>query len=129
VAAAYDLPSSVHVAELDLEALLQRANFLPQFVPLPRFPAVRRDLAAIIADDVPAAEVERLIAEAGGSLLASVELFDVYTGPPVPVGHRNLAYALSFRSSERTLSAEEVDAAVRRITDTLTRRLRAKIRQ
>src|SRR5207245_1337413 len=69
VAAAYDLPSSVHVAELDLEALLQRANFLPQFVPLPRFPAVRRDLAAIIAGDVPAAEVERLIAEAGGSLL------------------------------------------------------------
>ena len=129
VAAAYDLPSSVHVAELDLEVLLPRANFLPRFVPLPRFPAVRRDLAAIIADDVPAAEVERLIAEAGGSLLASVELFDVYTGPPVPAGHRNLAYALSFRSSERTLSAEEVDAAVRRITETLTQRLRAKIRQ
>ena len=129
VAAAYDLPPGVYAADLDLEALLQRATFRPQFAPLPRFPAVRRDLSAIVADGVAAAEVERVIVEAGGSLLATVDVFDVYTGPPVPPGHRNLAFALSFRSNERTLSADEVDTAVRRITEALARRLRAKIRQ
>src|SRR5206468_6374741 len=116
VAAAYDLPPGVYAADLDLEALLQRATFRPQFAPLPRFPAVRRDLSAIVADGVAAAEVERVIVEAGGSLLATVDVFDVYTGPPVPPGHRNLAFALSFRSNERTLSADEVDTALRRIT-------------
>ena len=90
---------------------------------------MRRDLSAIVADGVAAAEVERVIVEAGGSLLATVDVFDVYTGPPVPPGHRNLAFALSFRSNERTLSADEVDTAVRRITEALARRLRAKIRQ
>src|SRR2546429_3253711 len=129
VAAAYDLPPGVYAADLDLEALLQRATFRPQFAPLPRFPAVRRDLSAIVADGVAAAEVERVIVEAGGSLLATVDVFDVYTGPPGPPGHRNLALALSFRSNERTLSADEVGMALRRITEALARRLRAKIRQ
>jgi phenylalanyl-tRNA synthetase beta chain len=129
VAAAYELPPGVYVADVDVEVLLERAVFRPQFVTLPRFPSVRRDVAAVVPQTVPAADVERVIAEAGGGLLASVELFDVYTGPPVPAGHRNLAYTLSFRSSERTLTAEEVDAVVRRITDVLTRRLRLKIRQ
>jgi phenylalanyl-tRNA synthetase beta chain len=61
--------------------------------------------------------------------LESIELFDVYSGPPVPPGHRNLAYALSFRSSDRTLSASDVDAAVVRITGALQKNLRATIRE
>lgn len=129
VAAAYELPAGVFVADVHLEVLLKRAVFRPQFSPLPRFPSVRRDIAAVVPQTVPAADVERVIAEAGGGLLASVELFDVYTGQPVPAGHRNLAYALSFRSRDRTLAAEEVDQVVHQITDALTRRLRAKIRQ
>ncbi len=129
VAAGYDLPPGVYVADLDLEALLGHAVFRPRFAPLPKYPSVRRDIAAVVPDIVPAAQVEQVIAEAGGGLLESVELFDVYTGPPVPAGHRNLAYALSFRSAERTLSAEEVDTALARVADALTRRLRAKIRE
>jgi len=61
--------------------------------------------------------------------LESAELFDVYSGPPVPPGHRNLAYALSFRSSDRTLSASDVAAAVVRITGALQKNLRATIRE
>jgi len=128
VAAAHDLPPGIFVADLDLDALLARATFRPRFSPLPRFPSVRRDIAAIVPNEVTAAQVEQVIAEAGGALLESVELFDVYTGPPVPAGHRNLAYALSFRSAERTLSAEDADGALARVAEALAKRLRAKIR-
>lgn len=129
VAAGYDLPGAVYVADLDLDALLKATVLRPQYVPLPRFPSVRRDIATIVPQGVPAAQVAETIQDAGGGLLESAELFDVYTGAPVPAGHRNLAYALSFRSPERTLSAEEVDAVLTRITQALEKRLRAKIRE
>lgn len=129
VAAAAELPPGVYVAELDLDEVLRHAVFQPQFTPLPKYPSVRRDLAVVVPGGVSAAEVERVIEEAGGALLEAAELFDVYSGPPVPPGHRNLAYALSFRSSDRTLSAADVDAAVGRITGALQKKLRATIRE
>ncbi|MDQ7820108.1 MAG: phenylalanine--tRNA ligase subunit beta [Armatimonadota bacterium] len=128
VAAAFDLPDAVYVAHLDLEAILARAVFSPRFSPPPRFPAVRRDLAVVVAADVPAADVRRVIADAAGPYLEAADLFDVYTGPPVPPGHRSLAYALTFRSPERTLSADDVDAAVAAVAAALAQRLRAVIR-
>ncbi|OLC31039.1 MAG: phenylalanine--tRNA ligase subunit beta [Armatimonadetes bacterium 13_1_40CM_64_14] len=129
VAAAAELPPGVYVAELDLDEVLRHAVFQPQFTPLPKYPSVRRDLAVVVPDGVSAAEVERVIEEAGGDLLEAAELFDVYSGPPVPPGHRNLAYALSLRSSDRTLSASDVAAAVGRITGALQTKLRATIRE
>lgn len=129
VAASAELPPGVYVAELNLDDVLRHAVFEPQFTPLPKYPPVRRDLAVVVPEGVPAAEVEGVIGEAGGDLLHAAELFDVYTGPPVPPGHRNLAYALSFRSSHRTLSAPDVDAAVVRITGALQKKLRATIRE
>jgi phenylalanyl-tRNA synthetase beta chain len=129
VAASAELPVGVYVAELDLDEVLRHAVFQPQFTPLPKYPSLRRDLAVVVPQGVSAAEVERVIGEAGGDLLESIELFDVYSGPPVPPGHRNLAYALSFRSSDRTLSASDVDAAVVRITGALQKNLRATIRE
>ena len=129
VAASAELPVGVYVAELDLDDVLRHAVFQPQFTPLPKYPPVRRDLAVVIPQSVSAAEVERIIEEAGGDLLEAAELFDVYSGPPVPPGHRNLAYALSFRSPDRTLSASDVDAAVVRITGALQKKLRATIRE
>lgn len=128
-AAAYDLPPGVYLADLDLEALLRHANFRPQFAPLPRFPSVRRDLAVVVPISVPASQVREVIAAEAGELLESAELFDVYTGPPVPPGHRNLAYALLFRSPDRTLDAGAVDAVLTRITRALRGRLRAEIRE
>ena len=129
VASRYDLPPAASVAEIDLDALLRRAVFRPQFMPLPRVPAVRRDLAVVAPGDLPAQEIEATLVAAGGNLLEAVELFDVYVGPPIPTGYRNLAYALSFRSADRTLSADEVDAVLAGIKEALTRQLRVKIRE
>lgn len=129
VSARYDLPAEVFVADIDLDALLRRAVLRPRFTPLPRYPAVRRDIALVLPISVLSSRVEEVIRTAGGPLLESVEVFDVYSGPPIPEGHRNLAYALSFRSPERTLAAGEVEAVVGAIKRALEERLRAKIRE
>jgi len=129
VSARYDLPAEVYAADVDLDALLRRAVLRPRFAPLPRYPAVRRDIALVLPTAVPSARVEEVIRAAGGTLLESVEVFDVYSGRPIPEGHRNLAYALTFRSPERTLAADEVEAVVGAIRRALVERLRAKIRE
>jgi len=128
VAAAYDLRHIVYLADLDLEMVIQRAVFQPQFVPISRFPSVRRDLAVVVSDTVPAARVVEVLTAEAGDLLESAELFDVYAGPPIPPGHRNLAFALVFRATDRTLDAATADAVLARIAQALRERLRAEIR-
>ncbi|HEY3248851.1 MAG TPA: phenylalanine--tRNA ligase subunit beta [bacterium] len=128
IAAAFDLPAATYVAEFDLDLLLAAADLRPQYHMLPRFPAVRRDLAVVVADEVPAGDVRDTIVRAAGPLLEDVELFDTYTGAQIPPGRRSLAYALTFRAPDRTLSAAEVDAAVASVKQDLVNRLQAQIR-
>ncbi len=90
---------------------------------VPRFPPVRRDLAFIVGEDVPAGTVAAAIREAGGDLLASSTLFDVFRGGSLPAGSKSLAYALEFRAPERTLTDDEAQAAV----DTIVERLRSDV--
>ncbi len=125
---ALDLPAITCIAEVDLEALLEHAVLQPRFVPPPRYPSMRRDISFVVDAGVPVAEVEAAIRRAGRPLLESVELFDIYTAAPVPEGRRNLAYALSFRSPDRTLTAEEIVETMGAITRALEKGLGAKIR-
>ena len=83
------------------------------------FPAVERDLALVVPDRVPAADVEALIRKMGGALLEDVGVFDHYRGKGVPEGHRSLAYRLRFLSANRTLTDDEVDRAVAPVVDHL----------
>lgn len=124
-----DLPAGTCVAEVNLDALLARAVLQPRFASLPRLPSVRRDISLVVDAGVTAAQVEAVIRAAGGPLLEGVEVFDVYSGAPIPAGHRNLAYALRFRSPDRTLTAEEVAGAMAAVTRALEQRLQAKIRE
>jgi len=128
VAARFDLPGRTFVAELDLETVLDRAVLQPRFVGVPRYPAVRRDVAVVAPRDLPHAAVEAVLRGLVGDVLERVELFDVYEGPPLEPGHRNLAYALSFRAPDRTLTGEEVAALVSRIHAELPARLPVQIR-
>ena len=82
----------------------------------------------VVPDAVPAARVEALIRETGGKLLVGVTLFDVYTGPPVPPGHRSLAYALAFQALDRTLSDDEVTKLRTRLINRLQREVGATLR-
>lgn len=116
-AAALELAHRVVVAELDLDALTARSRESVAPV-LPRFPAVARDLALVVPEEVPAAAaVQEVVRAAGGSLLESVALFDVYRGEQIPAGMVSLAFALSFRDPERTLTDEDADAALGAIVE------------
>jgi len=108
VCAALELPARTSVMELDLDALPSAG--VPVGPPISAFPPVLLDLALVVGDDVPAAEVEEALREGAGELLESLRLFDVYTGAPVPPGSRSLAYALTLRAPDRTLTGEEATA-------------------
>ena len=72
------------------------------------YPAVLQDLAVVVADDVPAERVREIVAEGGGELLRSAEVFDLYRGDQVGEGNKSLALRLEFRAPDRTLTDEEV---------------------
>jgi phenylalanyl-tRNA synthetase beta chain len=125
----YDLPDGAYVAELNLEAMMRRARGHAQSRRLSRYPAVRRDIALIVAGGVLAREVEQVIRRQAGENLERVELFDLYTGRPVPAGYKSLAYALAFRHPERTLTDQEADAALTNIKQGLRAELNAQMRE
>lgn len=125
--AAWDL-AETYVFELDLDALVGLAASTRRFAPLPKVPAVLRDLAIVVDRDVPAAALESVIREAGGDILEAVTLFDVYTGEPIPEGQKSVAFSLVFRDPARTLTDEEVAAAHERIVAALERAHGAKLR-
>ena len=132
VQAAYDLPGRVYAFELNLEALLECACLLRAHAPLPRFPAALRDVALLVADDEAhaAARIAEAIRAAGGEHLRSVNAFDLYKdeqrlGP----GKKSLAFGLEFRAADRTLTDEEVDAAMAAIVAHLQAAMGAEVRK
>ncbi|BCV22007.1 phenylalanine--tRNA ligase subunit beta [Moorella sp. Hama-1] len=129
VLAAADLPERACVFELDWEAAGDLARNNPSYEPLPRFPAVDRDLAVVVPAATPAATVAGVIRAAGGELLQAVTLFDVYQGSPIPAGYKSLAYSLRYQLPGRTLTDAEVNAAQERIQGALKERLGATLRQ
>jgi phenylalanyl-tRNA synthetase beta chain len=120
----------VFAAEIDLSGLLALAREEVATRPLPRFPAVERDVALIVPEHITHAQVEAVIREAAGSALERLALFDVYRGSQVPEGHRSLAFSLTFRVPDRTLSDDEVDGAMsaveRRTSESLGARVRGR---
>jgi phenylalanyl-tRNA synthetase beta chain len=99
------------------------ARTFVQFTPLPTTPAAEFDLALLVPNDLPAAEVERVIAAAGGELLERVALFDEFRGAGVPDGMRSLAWRLTFRHPERTLRDKEIDGRRSMLLKTLESQL------
>jgi phenylalanyl-tRNA synthetase beta chain len=108
VCEALELPRRTSVMELDLDAL--PAAEVPVGPTISSFPPVLIDLALVVTEDVPAADVDAALRAGAGELLESLRLFDVYTGAPVPAGSRSLAYALTLRAPDRTLTSEEATA-------------------
>ena len=111
VCQAYGVPARTAVAEIDLDRLLEQAV---DVVPGPSFstyPVAKEDVALIVDESVPAADVEAALREGAGELLETVRLFDVYTGEQVGAGKKSLAFALRFRAPDRTLTEAETSAA------------------
>lgn len=124
---AWDLPDRVYVAELDFQSLLGGAHAMRQYRPVPRHPAVSRDVALVIRADTPAARVAAAIRAAGGDLIEAVHLFDLYEGEHVRQGHRSLAYRIIYRASDRTLTDGELEPVHERVRAAL-KKLGAELR-
>jgi phenylalanyl-tRNA synthetase beta chain len=128
VTKALELPQGVFAFELDTEPLYAAARLVPAYRSVPRFPAVLRDLAVVVPVELRNDEVRKVILEVGGALVEDALIFDVYTGKPIPEGKKNLAYAIRYRSPERTLTDAEVSQAHQRIISEVNQRLGGALR-
>jgi phenylalanyl-tRNA synthetase beta chain len=123
----FDLEGAVFVFQLNFDVLSQ-VTVPPLYTPLPRYPAVYRDIATILPAVVPVAEVTQALYRHGQPWLTEARLFDVYAGQPIPQGKRSLAFHLTYRDPERTLTDEEVDRHHQQLVEALVRELQAELR-
>jgi phenylalanyl-tRNA synthetase beta chain len=127
VAGAWDL-DGVAAFEIDLDAVVARAETVPRYEDLTSFPELREDIAIVVDAGVPAATVLRTVREAGGGLLARAEVFDVYRGEQIAEGRVSLAIALTFRARDRTLADGDVAPVRERIVARLADELGGELR-
>ncbi len=128
VCAAFDIGKRVYIAELDIRKLCAASNDVVKYEPLPRYPAVERDIALIVDADVPAGALLDCIRENAGPYFESAALFDVYTGDKLGAGKKSLAYTIVLRSKDRTLLDEEANAARDAVVAAAAAQFGAKLR-
>ncbi|MGH7818182.1 MAG: phenylalanine--tRNA ligase subunit beta, partial [Candidatus Binatia bacterium] len=124
-----ELPGDTWVFELDMKKVGSYASRRVTFQPLPRVPAIVRDLAIVADEAFEAQAVLDAIAERSDLLVESVSLFDLYRGSPLPEGKKSLAYSIAYRAADRTLTDEEVNRLHDRLVETVTRRLGVEVRR
>jgi phenylalanyl-tRNA synthetase beta chain len=125
----YDLRDAVLLAELNLDTLLARRNTAKAFRPLPAFPTVRRDVAMLVPEATTHEAVLQVVKQSRPANLESADLFDVFRGKNVPDGQKSMAYALTYRNPERTLTDAEVNATHEKLVLQLKERLQAVVRE
>ncbi len=123
----YEIGTRAYVASVDMADIFENRTAEKKFKPTPRFPASGRDLAIICDDEIPAASLEKAIRTGAGKLLEKVELFDVYKGPSVAPGKKSVAYSMTLRAPDRTLTVDECDKAVAKVLKELEK-LGARLR-
>jgi phenylalanyl-tRNA synthetase beta chain len=124
----YDFVSPVLAADFDLEAVLSAIPSGYPIRPVSEFPPILEDIAVIVDEALPADRVEALIKQTGGKMLESVHLFDVFRSEQIGAGKKSLAYALTYRSYEGTLTDKDAAGIRTRIIKRLENELGAKLR-
>ena len=128
VAKNYGIDTDVYCAEINFTKLF--ACRLPDatYTPLPKYPAVSRDLALVCGEEITVAQVEDVITAAAGKLLRSVKLFDIYRGVGVPEGKKSMAFSLELRADDRTLTDTDSEAVTAKVLQALQEKLGAILR-
>jgi len=122
-------PGAVFVAELHADLLLNTRALATRFHEIERFPAITRDIAMIVPENISHQEIERVIHSVREPLLDRVELFDLFASNEIGPARKSLAYSLTYRDRNRTLTNEEVTAAHAKIRERLQRDLGAELRE
>ena len=118
----------VYILEIDLDKLLSKKVSKMKYKEISKYPEVKKDIAIVVDDKVTSKDIEVNIKKAGGSLLSSSKVFDIYTGKGIPEGKKSLAYSLTFASQNRTLTDDEINKAVEKIIERLEKELKAELR-
>ncbi|MGM9636466.1 MAG: phenylalanine--tRNA ligase subunit beta [Eubacteriales bacterium] len=129
VASEYGFNQPVYVAYLPLEKIFSIANFKKQFKPLPKHPSTFRDFAFVCEKALEVGKIEEVIRKTAGKLVESVDLFDIYTGEKIGTDKKSVAYRITFRSADHTLTDDEVTNAVNKLLSALEKQLGVIIRK
>lgn len=124
----YGIDERCYIAELNLDVVYSYANLDKKYKALPKFPAVTRDMAILIDDNVLVQEIEDVMWKQGGNMVESIKLFDVYKGEQIPAGKKSIAYSIIYRLENKTLTDAEVNKVHDKIVRTLENKLGAQLR-
>ncbi|MGM9538749.1 MAG: phenylalanine--tRNA ligase subunit beta [Candidatus Onthomonas sp.] len=128
VAKNYGMDMPLFAAQLDFADLLACRKAEVLYQPLPKFPAVERDIAVVCDESIPVAQLSDCIARGGKGLVKKVKLFDIYTGKPIPQGKKSVAFALKLRAEDHTLTDAEADGDIKAILALLEQECQAVLR-
>ena len=128
VAKNYGIEADIYAAELNFTALSALIAPASTYVPLPKYPAVSRDIAVICDEALTVAELSACISKAGGKLLREVRLFDIYRGKGIEEGKKSTAFSLTLRADDRTLTDADSDGVIAAVLNALETKLSAKLR-
>ena len=119
-AKAYDMAKAeAYIAVLDMPEIVKRASFEPRYSGIVRFPSVSRDLSMVVPKNVSAQDIDDIIVQRGGKILESFRLFDLYEGSQIGEGYKSIAYTVVFRAKDKTLSDDDINAAMKKILNGL----------
>ena len=124
----YDVEQPMFAAEIDFDALLRARPTAVRYRPLPKFPAVERDIAVVCDRGIPVSDLEDCIRRGGHGLIQEIQLFDIYTGKPIPEDKKSVAFALKLRHEDHTLTDAEADSDVKAVLALLQEELGAVLR-
>lgn len=125
----YDISSRVYIAEIALDKLVKYAKVDRKYTEVPKYPAVERDIAMVLDEDIEVGQIEKIITKKGKKILEEVKLFDVYRNEKLGLKKKSVAYALKFRSKDRTLTDEEINSSMNEIINELEKELGAELRK
>ncbi|WP_244835315.1 phenylalanine--tRNA ligase subunit beta [Clostridium sp. BJN0001] len=124
----YGVDERCYVAEINLDVLYENSDFNKKYKPIPKFPAVTRDIALLVDDKILVSEIDETIKKSGGNLVEKVQLFDIYRGKQIPDGKKSIAYSVSYRDEKKTLTDKEVNKVHDKILRALEYKLGVQLR-
>lgn len=124
----YEIDTRVYVAVLDIELIYKTANLIKNYKPLPKYPSIVRDIAILVKDEICVKDIENVIKENSNNILENVKFFDVYKGNQIEEGYKSVAYSITFRDKEKTLTDDQVSLTMKKILKSLESKLGAKQR-